>query len=212
MAKNTVKFVKLLSFFCWGLIAFSGNQQEVFASSKEFFPQKITVKRIQDYLNGIKTFQATISQLNPNQQKLTGKVSINRDTKGAYGKLRIEYDQQGQEVVIADGQRLVLFNPYTKERTEYEIDQTPAAFLLQRKLDLEGDYTIKSFKENGSDVELTMTKFGAGDASVTLHFTTEPMLKFNGWMIIDAQGNRTEVILTNVKIGISLSPSLFQVK
>jgi outer membrane lipoprotein-sorting protein len=174
--------------------------------------QKITVKRIQDYLKGIQTFKATVSQLNPDQQHLTGTVYVNRNTQTEYGKLRIEYDQAGQDLVIADGIKFILHNPKTKENTVYEIDQTPAAFLLQKNLDLEGDFTVKSLKEHDGEVELTMTKFGAGDAFVILKFSTVPMLKFNGWVVMDAQGNRTDVTLKDVVIGIDLAPSLFNLK
>ncbi len=174
--------------------------------------QKITVKRIQDYLKGIQTFKATVSQLNPDQQHLTGPVYVNRNTQTEYGKLRIEYGQAGQDLVIADGIKFILHNPKTKENTVYEIDQTPAAFLLQKNLDLEGDFTVKSLKEHDGEVELTMTKFGAGDAFVILKFSTVPMLKFNGWVVMDAQGNRTDVTLKDVVIGIDLAPSLFNLK
>ena len=174
--------------------------------------QKITVKRIQDYLKGIQTFKATVNQINPDQQHLTGTVYMNRNTQTEYGKLRIEYDQVGQDLVIADGVKFILHNLKTKEKTVYEIDQTPAAFLLQKNLDLEGDFTVKSLKEHDGEVELTMTKFGAGDAFVTLKFSTVPMLKFNGWMVMDAQGNRTDVTLKDVVIGIDLASSLFSLK
>lgn len=174
--------------------------------------QKVTVKRIQGYLNGIKTFKAKITQTNPNQQQLSGTVYINRAAGGDYGKLRIEYDQKDQDLVIADGEKLILHNPHTRENTSYSIDQTPAAFLLQKKLDLEEDLTVKSLTEKNGKVELVMTKFGAGDASVTLKFSTEPMLKFDGWVIVDAQGNHTDVSLKDVVIGIDLSPSLFTLK
>lgn len=170
---------------------------------------KITVKRIQDYLNGIQTFRGKITQINPNQQQLSGTVYINRITKGEYGKLRIEYDQKDQDIVIADGENLILQNPHSKENTVYSIDQTPASFLLQKKLDLEDGLTVKSLTEKNGSVELVMTKFGAGDASVTLKFSTIPMLKFNGWTIIDMQGNRTDVYLNDVVIGINLDASLF---
>lgn len=206
LAKSSRSLAAIIS------VLLMGQYASATSISKSAAEKKVTIKHIQDYLNGIKTLQATILQINPNQEQLTGKVSINRDTKGTYGKLRIEYDQKHQDIVIADGQKLVLSNRITQEKTEYEIDQTPAAFLLQKKLNLQGDYTIKSFREKGSDVELTMTKFGAGDASVTLRFTTEPMLKFNGWTILDVQGNKTDVSLRDVVIGISLNPSLFQVK
>lgn len=171
--------------------------------------QKVTVKRIQDYLNGIKTLKARVTQLNPDQQHLTGTVYINRVATTEYGKLRIEYDQKGQDLVIANGEKLVLLNPQSKEKTIYRIDQTPAAFLLQKKLDLEGDFTVKSLREEAGEVKLVMTKFGAGDAFVTLKFSTVPMLKFNGWMVADAQGNQTDVNLKDVVINIDLSPSLF---
>lgn len=173
--------------------------------------KKITVKRIQDYLNGIKTFKAEVWQVNPNHQHLSGTVYINRAATTEYGKLRIEYDQKDQDLVIADGEKLILHNPTTKENTVYSIEQTPAAFLLQKKLDLEGDYIVKSLTEKDSEVELVMTKFGAGDAAVTLKFSTSPMLKFNGWIVMDAQGNRTDVNLKDVVIGIHLNPTLFTV-
>lgn len=173
---------------------------------------KVTVKRIQDYLNGIKTFKATVSQINPDQQRLTGTVYINRVTPTEYGKLRIEYDQIGQDLVVVDGEKFILHNPQTKENTIYEIGQTPAAFLLQKKLDIEGDFTVKSLKEHACEVELTMTKFGAGDAFVILKFSTVPMLKFNGWVVMDAQGNKTDITLEDVVIGIDLAPTLFRLK
>lgn len=174
--------------------------------------QKVTVKRIQDYLNGIKTFKATVNQINPDHQHLSGTVYMNRVTQTEYGKLRIEYDQKDQDLVIADGEKFILHNAQTKENTIYGIDQTPAAFLLQKNLDLEGDFTVKSLKEQNGEVELVMTKFGAGDAFVTLKFSTVPMLKFNGWLVVDAQGNRTDVTLKDVVIGIDLAPSLFSLK
>lgn len=173
---------------------------------------KVAVKRIQDYLNGIKTFKAKITQINPNQQNLSGTVYINRATGGDYGKLRIEYDQKDQDLVIADGEKLILHNPYTRENTIYSIDQTPAAFLLQKNLNLEEDLTVKSLTEKAGEIELVMTKFGAGEASVTLKFSTFPMLKFNGWVIVDAQENRTDVSLDDVVIGINLKDSLFTLK
>lgn len=173
---------------------------------------KVTVKRIQGYLNGIKTFKARITQINPNQQQLSGTIYINRKTDGNYGKLRIEYDQKDQNLIVADGENLILHNPVTKENQPYSIEQTPAAFLLQKKLDLEDAVTVKSLTEKNGKVELVMTKFGAGDASVTLKFSTEPMLKFNGWVVVDAQGNRTDVNLDDVVIGIDLSSSLFTLK
>lgn len=173
--------------------------------------QKITVKRIQDYLNGIKTLKAKVIQLNPDQQHLTGTVYLSRVAITNYGKLRIEYDQKGQDLVIATGEKLILLNPQSKEKTTYAIDETPAAFLLQKKLDIETDFTVKSLTEKAGEVELVMTKFGAGDAFVTLKFSTIPMLKFNGWLVADVQGNRTDVNLKDVVINIDLTPSLFKV-
>jgi len=200
----------LLMSFCLGSLLISSAIAIPLASVSA--SQKVTVKRIQDYLKGIQTFKATVSQINPDQQHLTGTVYVNRNTQTEYGKLRIEYDQVGQDLVIADGAKFILHNPKTKENTVYQIDQTPAAFLLQKNLDLEGDFTVKSLKEYNGEVELTMTKFGAGDAFVTLKFSTVPMLKFNGWVVMDAQGNRTDVNLKDVVIGIDLAPSLFSLK
>jgi outer membrane lipoprotein-sorting protein len=173
---------------------------------------KITLKQIQGYLNGIKTFKAKITEIRPNQQSLSGTIYINRATNSDYGKLRIEYDQKDQNLVIADGEKLIFHNPLTKEKETYPIDRTPAVFLLQKKLNLEEDLIIKSFTQHKEEVDLVMSKFGAGDASVTLKFSTSPLLKLKGWTIVDVHENRTEVWLTDVVIGIHLDTSLFTLK
>lgn len=171
--------------------------------------QEMTMKKIQNYLNGIKTFKARVLQTNPDGQLLFGKVYIKKDSTMDYGKLRIEYDQENQGLIIADGEKLILHDPIARENTVYGIEQTPAAFLLQKRIDLENDFTIKSLTEKSGQIELVMTKFGAGDACVTLKFSTIPMLKFTGWTIIDMQANRTDVDLEDVLIGIKLSSHLF---
>ncbi len=171
------------------------------------------VTKVENYLNGIKTYQANIEQTNSNNTTQKGHFYMNRDGKKQFGKMRIEYDFPIKDLMVVDGRDFYFYDGQAKETNSYDIDSTPAAFLLRRKIDLKGDLKIVDKVEEGDELGLKIIRSGdESGAALILKFSVRPIFKLNGWAVIDGQGLMTRVHLNNVKIGMDLEPSLFTYK
>lgn len=171
------------------------------------------VKKVENYLNGIKTYQATINQTNSNNTTQKGRFYMHRDGKKTFGKMRIEYDKPVKDLMVVDGRDFYFYDGQAKETNSYDIDSTPAAFLLRRKIDLNGDLRIVDQAQDGKELGLKIIRSGdESGAALILKFSTNPIFKLNGWAVIDGQGLMTRVHLDDVKIGMDLDSSLFKYK
>lgn len=171
--------------------------------------QKAQLKKLQDYLNGIRTLRANFSQDNPNGTTSFGKMYLKRLGNESFGKLRLEYAPPTQVKIIANGETLRHEDGETKEISEYSIDSTPASFLLRHKIDFFNDLEVKKMETKGGKIYLTVLRPGDEGVMLTLIFVTTPMLRFQEWIVVDAQANQTHVVLTQVEIGIPLEEKLF---
>ena len=115
--------------------------------------------------------------------------------------------------MVVDGRDFHFYDGQAKETNSYDIDSTPAAFLLRRKIDLNGDLKIVDKAEDGKELGLKIIRSGdESGAALILKFSTNPIFKLNGWAVIDGQGLMTRVHLDDVKIGMDLDSSLFKYK
>lgn len=169
------------------------------------------VKKVENYLNGIKSYRATIAQKDDRGTERTGHMYMLRDGLKAFGKMRIEYDPPLPDLVVADGSDLItIYDAASKEKNAYDIDATPAAFLLRNKIDLQNDLRVvdQKVQEDGT-TSFKVVRGNDTSGALTLQFSTHPLLKLNGWSITDPQGIVTDVQLSDVNIGIDLDPNLF---
>jgi outer membrane lipoprotein-sorting protein len=168
------------------------------------------IKKIQSYLNGIRTLRANFSQDNPNGSTASGKMYLKRLGRESFGKLRLEYAPPALIKIIADGEILRHEDGDTKEISEYSIDSTPASFLLRHKIDFFDDLEVKKMETKGNKIYLTVSRPGDEGVMLTLIFVTSPMLRLQEWTVIDGQANETHVVLTEVEIGVPLDEKLFK--
>ncbi len=171
--------------------------------------QQAQIKKVQDYLNGIRTLRANFSQDNPNGTKASGKMYLKRLGKESFGKLRLDYAPPALIKIVANGEILRHEDGDTKEVSEYSIDSTPASFLLRHKIDFFNDLEVKKMETKGEKIYLTVVRPGDDGVTLTLIFVTSPMLRLQEWTVIDGQANETHVVLENVEIGIPLDEGLF---
>jgi outer membrane lipoprotein-sorting protein len=169
------------------------------------------LKKIQDYLNGIKSMQATMSQINPDKGTQTGKIFLKRDPNLSYGKLRLEYQPPATDLIVVDGEQLQHIDLKTREISSYSVDNTPASFLLKKNLRFGENVRVQSVDKYGDVVQVTLINFGdSGGMSLRIDLTTKPFLKLIGWQVYDGQGNLTTVSLKNVQININVNDGLFR--
>lgn len=171
------------------------------------------VKKVEDYLNGLKTYRARILQTNSNGTIQKGWFYMERGGKSQFGKMRIEYDAPIKDLMVVDGHEFIFYDAQAKEKNSYDIDATPAAFLLRRKIDLHNDLKIIEKAVDGNELGLKIIRAGdESGAALILRFSTAPIFKLDGWAVIDGQGLLTRVNLEQVNIGINLDPNLFKYK
>lgn len=172
-------------------------------------PAPAQLNQLQKYLNGIKTLQANFTQINPDRTISSGTMFIKR-LRSSMGKLRLQYNPPSRDLIVADGEVLRHIDGQSQEVNEYSVDNTPASFLLRPNIDFSDDLEVKKMETIDDKINLTLMRSGDNSVTLTLVFVTSPMLRLQEWSLIDAQSNKTHVVLDNVQIGTPLDDKLFK--
>jgi outer membrane lipoprotein-sorting protein len=91
------------------------------------------------------------------------------------------------------------------------VGQTPLGILLADHIDLTNDgITLTGVRQLPGEVQVSLVrKANPSEGSLTLTFATDPWT-LRQWTVVDAQGQRTTVTLTDIQTGIPVDPALFQ--
>jgi outer membrane lipoprotein-sorting protein len=160
--------------------------------------------RIEHYLDGLRTLEATFRQIDPDGRVLRGTFYLSRP-----GKMRLKYAPPLDQTVIADGNFLIYHNPDLDETTQLPLDSTPAQFILQKKISFQKDARVDNFKEVGGKIYLSLVKADDPEAGkMTLVFRAQP-LELQEWIMSDPNGRATHVFLEDVRRDVKLDKNLF---
>jgi outer membrane lipoprotein-sorting protein len=163
------------------------------------------IVQVEQYINTIRTLQARFVQNNPNGGIAQGTLSVSRP-----GKMRFEYDPPSQLKVVADGWQVTLWDPVNKDFGQWPIGWTAASFLVKDPLKLSGDLTVQKIDRANGLLELTLAQTRKPQEGRVIVRLAENPMQLRGWTIIDARGNKVDVALSDVKLGIPLAASLFK--
>lgn len=164
-----------------------------------------TVDRVEAYLDGIRTLQARFQQIGPDGGMAAGTVYISRP-----GKMRLEYDPPSKLLLVATDWRLIFQDGSVKQVNQLPLSQTPLAFLLAKRVDLNDAVEVTDVERQGSEVGVKVIQKGKADqGNVIVYFNAEPM-ELRRWTVTDPQGLVTRVVLSNVRAGVPMDPSLFR--
>ncbi|MBV8614016.1 MAG: outer membrane lipoprotein carrier protein LolA [Acetobacteraceae bacterium] len=164
------------------------------------------IQRVQDYLNGLHALTARFTQVAPNGAITRGTAWLERP-----GRMRFQYDPPTPLLLVA-GHGFVLFrDTQLGQTTNIPIGQTPLGILLAPRIDLLGGALhVTGVRRLPGELQITLVR-GAnpGEGSLTLTFATDP-LSLRQWTVTDAQQQRTTVALSDVRLGGTFDPSLFE--
>ncbi len=167
--------------------------------------EKVIVKRIEKYFNGIKSLQARFQQFSSNGNQAQGKISILRP-----GMLRIEYDPPTPVEIIADGTWLIYNDKEMKQADHYPLGSTPANILVKKNISFtSGELMITRFDEESGVFGLTVAQSKDPEGELTLIFSDRP-LTLRKWVVTDVQGVKTSVTLTETRFDAPLNPNMFK--
>lgn len=163
------------------------------------------LKRVQEYLNSIKTLQSRFQQYTQDGGVSSGTIYLQRP-----GKMRIVYDDPVPILIVATADTVYYYDKRLEQLSQIGIKDTPAWFLLRPEIKLTGDVTVTGLQRSPGVLRIAMTETKQADlGSLTLVLSDKP-LELKQWTVVDAQQRPITVTLEDPRYGVQLSPLLFQ--
>lgn len=166
----------------------------------------VPLARISEYFNGIRTLEARFMQFNADGSRSTGTLYMRRP-----GRARFEYDPPDKSLVVVGGGTVSIFDGRSNltRPEEYPLKQTPLQIILERTVDLDRRNMVIGHRGDERTTTLVAQDPEAPEnGRVELVFQNQP-LTLAGWIVIDGQGQRTQVQLERIKMGHQLPSRLF---
>lgn len=167
--------------------------------------EKLSLVEISRYLNGLTSAQGDFTQINEDGTISTGRILLRRP-----GRVRFEYDPPETALVVADGDTVGIIDPRSNEGPQgYPLHRTPLKIILARNVDLTRERMVVGHASDG-----TSTTVRAQDpehpeyGSIDLVFTGDPV-ELRQWVINDANGGRTTVVLGELRTDVRLADESF---
>jgi len=163
-----------------------------------------TLKRVETYLNGVRTFQARFIQVSDNGGIAEGRIYMQRP-----GKMRIEYKPPVPLILVATGKLIIMYDRKLDQTTHLPLAASPAAWLLSDQLSIRDKVEVTKVRQAGGRIYVSLAEKGkTTKGSLHLVFVDAP-LRLREWIVVDAQRRRTKVVLVDAQEGMKLDPRLF---
>lgn len=170
--------------------------------------QEEAVASINAYFNGMTNLQGRFEQFDPSNKRTTGRFYVQRP-----GKIRFDYAPPSALRIIADGYSLAIEDSDLKTVEKYPIKSTPFRLLLGETVDLGRDARIVGVERQDGELAISLEdRSRGGSGSIKLSFNTAGGIELKEWMITDAQGLSTRVIVNNVVAGRKVAIDFFKSK
>jgi outer membrane lipoprotein-sorting protein len=169
--------------------------------------EKLSMDALSEYLNGLRTLQASFTQISADSSLSTGSLYIKRP-----GRVRFEYDPPNNALVLAAGGQLAIFDPRGNAEPEsYPLSKTPLSLILADNVNLSQDRMIAAHEYDGTSTILTVQDPDFPEHGVISLVFTGPQPQLRQWVIEDQNGDQTVVVLNDMTTQLSLSESLFDI-
>ena len=162
------------------------------------------VKRIEVYLNSVKTLSARFLQVDSAGNVAHGQLHMRRP-----GRLRFEYDAPSPLLIVADGVWLILHDRELDQINRFPLYKTPLGVLVDDPVNLREKVEVVEVEQSLGVLRVRLVDRGMPDEGwIAITFTEPPML-LRQWKIMDAQGGITALSLTDIRINQKVDPELF---
>lgn len=159
------------------------------------------------YLDSLRTVEAKFTQINADGTLSTGTVYISRP-----GRIRFEYDPPEASLVMATGGQVAVFDPKSNQPpTHYPLRSTPLSVILADDVDLTRARMVTGHEGDGVTTTVTaQDPDNPRNGSIRMVFTDSP-IELRQWVVTDSSGVQTTVVLSDVRTGVDLRQSLFNI-
>ena len=166
--------------------------------------QIAAVDRVSGYLNSLKHMEGAFWQKGPDGTITDGQFHLRRP-----GRIRFEYAAPQELLVVADGTWVIIKEDAEATPQRYPLYATPLNLLLTDNVNLRKDAEVRKVEQLPGTLKVTLADpSGEAPGDITLIFD-DPTLKLRQWIVNDAQGLQTIVVLQNTKNGVKADNALF---
>lgn len=170
--------------------------------------QNADLTAVQAHLRAVTTMTAKFAQTDRAGKTLTGTLQLKRP-----GKIRFQYETGVPILIVGDGKALTFIDYSVKQVSRWPIGNSPLGVLLDPSKDLARFATIMPSGDPrillASARDPRHPEYGA----ITLAFARDAVapagLRLQGWVALDAQGNRTSVRLFEQRFNGAVSDQAF---
>ena len=150
---------------------------------------------------------ARFTQVSDNGGVASGRLWLDRP-----GRMRFEYDPPSPILLIADRFYVYYVDKKLAEMSQIALKATPAWFLLRPHIAFDSNLVVTRFERGADVLHVTVVERAKPEeGTLTMSFGERP-LQLRGWTIVDQQGKRTSVYISNANFGMQLNPDLFVYK
>lgn len=169
--------------------------------------EKLSLGQLSSYLNGFSTAQGEFTQINSDGTLSTGTLFIKRP-----GRVRFEYAPPNDALVMAGGGTVAIFDPKSNQPPEqYPLRRTPLNLILAKDVNLARAKMVVGHKSDGKTTTVVAQdpeypEYG----TISLVFSDNPVA-LRQWVITDDTGAETTVVLGDLKTGVQIAASKFDI-
>jgi len=198
-----LKLFLLAAVFAYSLVQYS-NQAE----AQQFTPEELDIiTSVNKYLNSFQNLKGKFVQVGPLGKYTNGQFFLSRP-----GRVRFEYEPPSPLMIVADGSWVSIENRKLKTAEHYPLSATPLNIILADNINLLKDADISDVFRDKSIVTLALRDKGSTKSGqITLVFQAQEMA-LKEWIVIDDQGYRTRISVSELVVGIKQNPKMFFIK
>ena len=166
------------------------------------------LRKIEAYLNNIKSLEATFIQMASNGATAEGRLFIKKPNK-----IRMEYADPVNVLIVGDGNFIVYNDTELDQVTHIDYDDIPATLILANDIKIDGKkIKVLDFYQDSGSTTITLDYADKGDLGpITLVFSNNPM-ELKQWKIVDPQSVEVSVSLYDAKKDQPLDEKIFKFK
>lgn len=165
-------------------------------------------KLLEDYLNGIKTLEATFNQKAASSRS-SGKLYISKPYK-----IKWEYISPKASLIIGNKNRFVYYDPKMQEVSYIPSAKVAGFFLSYKDVRFGDNISILGMKEDKDSIYIDVQDSVMKDSmiKIRLGFQKKPMLIKSISIIDVAQDSDVSIYLSDIKINQPILDSVFEFK
>lgn len=166
------------------------------------------LQKIENYLNNIKSLEATFVQMASNGASAEGKLFIKKPNK-----IRMEYAEPTNVLIVGDGNYIIYNDPDLDQVTHIDYNDIPASMILSNDVKIDGKkIKVSDFYQDSGSTSITLDYAEKGNLGpITLVFSNNPM-ELKQWKIVDPQSVEVSVSLYETKKDEDIDDDVFKFK